>query len=250
MSGSSRPDAARRLGVLLTGTEAREVADRLADGDSLTAALRAVAAGNRTEARTALTALVGPDLGAAVVLLRAVEGARSVVTAAEPMWTMPGSMAGGGPLHSSVAGLVAGARRSVTCSTFNFQRTSALWTALAGAAQRPDVAVRVYLDTKAATAPGAPSAAEVAAHLHPGVVLRTALFDGSPVRNHAKFLAVDHRFLLVTSANFSWSAEYRNVELGVLLDDPNLTDAVEAQLRSVEQSLYIAVSAPGSVGAG
>lgn len=106
------------------------------------------------------------------------------------------------------------------------------------------------LDTTAATAPGTPTPAEVAAHLHPGAVLRTSMFDGAPVRNHAKFLAVDHRFLLVTSANFSWSAEYRNVELGVLLDDSNLADAVEAQLRSVEQNLYVAVSVPGSVGAG
>jgi PLD-like domain len=244
MSDSSPSDAARRLGVLLTATEAREVADRLADGDSLTAALRAVAAGNRVEVRAALIAAVGTDLDVAVGLLRAVEGARSVVTTTEPMWTMPGAMAGGGPLHSSVARLVAGARRSITCSTFNFQRSSGLWSALAAAAQRPDVAVRVYVDTKAAAGPGTPTVAEVAAHVHPGVVLRTSTFDGAPVRNHAKFLAIDHRFLLVTSANFSWSAEFRNVELGVLLDDPNLTDAVETQLRSVEQNLYVALSTP------
>jgi len=250
MSGSSRPDAARRLGVLLTATEAREVADRLADGDSLTAALRAVAAGHRVEVRTALIEAVGTDFGIAVGLLRAVEGARSVGTATEPVWTMPGTMAGGGPLHSSVARLVAGARRSVTCSTFNFQRSSGLWSALAAAARRPGIAVRVYVDTTAATAPGTPTPAEMAAHLHPGAVLRTSTFDGARVRNHAKFLAVDRRFLLVTSANFSWSAEYRNIELGVLLDDSNLADAVEAQLRSVEQNLYVAVSAPRSVGAG
>lgn len=241
MSASSRADAARQLGILLTATEAREVADRLVDGDTRSAALHAVAAGIRIEVRAALDAVVGTDVEAAVTVLRAVQGARSVITAVEPVWTMPGPLAAGGPLHSSVARLVAGARRSVTCSTYNFQRSSGLWTALADAARRPDVAVRVYVDTRAAAGPGTPEAAEIAAHLHPGVVLRTATFDGAPVRNHAKFLAVDHRFLLVTSANFSWSAEYRNVELGVLLDDPNVTDTVESAMRAVEDDLYIPV---------
>lgn len=54
------------------------------------------------------------------------------------------------------------------------------------------------------------------------------------MRNHAKFLAVDHRFLLISSANFSWSAEHGNVELGVLVDNVNLTQAIEYQLRRVE----------------
>ena len=241
MSASSRADAAGRLGVLLTATEAREVADRLVDGDSRSAALHAVAAGIRTEVRAALDTVAGADVEAAVTVLRAVQGARSVISAVEPVWTMPGPLAAGGPLHSSVARLVGGARRSVTCSTYNFQRSSGLWTALAAAARRADVVVRVYIDTRAAAAHGTPGVDEVAAHLHPGVVLRTATFDGAAVRNHAKFLAVDHRFLLVTSANFSWSAEYRNVELGVMLDDPNVTDAVEAAVRAVEDDLYVPV---------
>lgn len=62
--------------------------------------------------------------------------------------------------------------------------------------------------------------------------------DGALVRNHAKFLAIDHRFLLITSANFSWSAEYGNVELGIAIDDPNLTEAVEREMRRAEGSLY------------
>lgn len=35
------------------------------------------------------------------------------------------------------------------------------------------------------------------------------------------------------------SAEYGNVELGVLHDDPNLADAVEAELRQAEEHLYM-----------
>jgi len=53
---------------------------------------------------------------------------------------------------------------------------------------------------------------------------------------------IDHRFLLVTSANFSWSAEQRNVEFGVLLDNPNLAESVEAAMRKAESILYEVVS--------
>jgi phosphatidylserine/phosphatidylglycerophosphate/cardiolipin synthase-like enzyme len=137
--------------------------------------------------------------------------------------------------------LVRGARYSVVCSTFNFQRSSSLWTVLRDAAQRPEVSVRVYLDTAAADLsprPGAPRTDEVADRLRPATVLRTQRFDGRQVRNHAKFLAIDHRFLLVTSANFSWAAEYGNVELGVLVDNQNLTESVEREMREAEDLLF------------
>ena len=67
---------------------------------------------------------------------RAIEGARSSPTTATPLWTMPGHLARSGPLTSSASHLVDGARQSVTCSTFNFQRSSGLWAALRQAAQR------------------------------------------------------------------------------------------------------------------
>ncbi|MBD9730236.1 phospholipase [Streptomyces sp. H28] len=238
------PSAARRLGRLLTGTEAREIADRLADGDTLTAALKVVAAGRRPEVRALLESGAGserPGPAQIMAVLRAVEGARSIATALDPLWTMPGHLAQSGPLTSSVAHLVDNARQSVTCSTFNFQRSSVLWEALRRAARRPEIEIRVYLDTQAADQhpkPWSPTTTEVAAHLRPGMVLRTKEFDGGPVRNHAKFLAIDHRFLLVTSANFSWSAEHGNVEFGVLIDNPNLTESVEREMRRTEDLLY------------
>jgi phosphatidylserine/phosphatidylglycerophosphate/cardiolipin synthase-like enzyme len=236
-------DAARKLGQLLTGTQAKEIADRLADGDTLTAALRAIPAGRRPEVRTLMEG-AGPvslDRAPVVAVLRAVEGARSTTTDLDPLWTMPGHVAQGGPLTSSVTHLVDNARQSVTCSTFNFQRSSGLWTALRRAAGRPEITIRVYLDTTAAdhkATPRSPTTSEVATHLRPGMVLRTKKFDGISVRNHAKFLAIDHRFLLVTSANFSWSAEYNNIEFGVLIDNQNLTEIVEREMRIAEESLY------------
>lgn len=52
----SDADAPRQLGRLLTGTEAKDIADRLADGDTLTAALKVVAVGQRAEVRRCTSA--------------------------------------------------------------------------------------------------------------------------------------------------------------------------------------------------
>jgi phosphatidylserine/phosphatidylglycerophosphate/cardiolipin synthase-like enzyme len=237
-SSATAIESARRLGGLLTATEARGIADRIVDGDTLSVALRAVSSARRAEVRTLLEALDGADVACT---LYAVEGSRSTVTQLEPLWTMPGHLAQSGPLTSSAPYLVDNARISVTCSTYNFQKSSAMWLALARAAARAEIAVRVYIDTNAADLESngwTPTTADVAAHLHPAPVLRTKFFDGAYVRNHAKFLAIDHRFLLVTSANFSWSAEQGNVEFGVLIDNPNLSDAVERELREAEDVLY------------
>ncbi|KNE82409.1 MULTISPECIES: DISARM system phospholipase D-like protein DrmC [Streptomyces] len=239
----SDADAPRQLGSLLTGTEAKDIADRLADGETLTTALKVVAVGQRAEVRRLLEA-VSDGPGAAprqILVLRAIEGARAHPTALTPLWTMPGHLAQSGPLTTSVPRLVDSARHAITCSTFNFQRSSALWTSLRTAAQQHGVALRVYMDTRAADGSGqdwSPSTTEVAAHLAPAEVWRTKEFDGEYVRNHAKFLAIDHRLLLVTSANLSWSAENNNVEFGVLIDNPNLTEAVERELREAEGALY------------
>jgi phosphatidylserine/phosphatidylglycerophosphate/cardiolipin synthase-like enzyme len=59
-----------------------------------------------------------------------------------------------------------------------------------------------------------------------------------PVRNHAKFIVVDHCLIIVTSANFSSRAEKANVELGVRVDDPELCRAVERQYARLEESVF------------
>ena len=72
-------------------------------------------------------------------------------------------------------------------------------------------------------------------------MLQTGEFGGKKVRNHAKFICVDHRFLVITSANFSWSAENANVELGVTIDNENAAQAVEREMRAAEEHLYVRV---------
>lgn len=69
-------------------------------------------------------------------------------------------------------------------------------------------------------------------------MFRTREFDGRQVRNHAKFVAIDHQFLVVTSANFSKSAEQSNVELGLVVADPRLTQAVERQMIRLESHVF------------
>jgi PLD-like domain len=260
-SSDESASPASRLGALLTGTEAREIADRLRDGDTLTAALRVITPGRRPEVRSLLSGVLGghhvvdrggADRGAVVAVLRAIEGARSAPTTMDPLWTMPGHLAQHGRLTHSVTYLVDNARYSVVCSTFNFQRTSGLWEALRRAAQRPEISMKVYVDTHAADSAerraGSPTTNEVAAHLRPAIVLRTKSFDGRQIRNHSKFISIDHRFLLVTSANFSWSAENANLEFGLLVDNPNLAESVERELRDAEDVLFERVQTTSAIG--
>ncbi|WP_235984692.1 phospholipase D-like domain-containing protein [Actinomyces trachealis] len=174
---------------------------------------------------------------------------------------------GAGALTGDVFGMVSSAMTSVVCATYNLQPTSALWTALTALVrERPGVAVRLYVDTQAADgwfartdgrsarrhggvagleggSRGAQglSTDEMAQLLPGAAVLRTrAPGEGErPVTSHAKFLSVDHGFLLVGSANFSYSAEERNVELGLRVDDPALAASVEKQMRDLEASVRV-----------
>jgi len=236
----SSGEPARALGTLLTGTEAREIAGHLVDGDALTASLRVVASGRRPEVRALLSAVGDRDV--IIAVLRAIEGARSSPTTVDPLWTMPGHLAQHGRLTYSVTHLVDNARYSVICSTFNFQRSSGLWNALQRASRRPEITMKVYIDTNAADGGrrrvSSPTTGEVAEHLKSAIVMRTKSFDGHQIRNHSKFISIDHRFLLVTSANFSWSAENANLEFGLLVDNPNLAESVERELRDVEDLVF------------
>lgn len=234
-----RTEALRQLGALLTGTEAGLIAASLEDGESLTSAVGAIDVAKRPD----VARIIGVaglrfegDLVAAV--LRGVEGARTRTRAVDTLWTSPGHVFGSGALTTSLVSLVDNARQSVVCSTFNFQKTSGMWTALHDAASRPGVSVRAYIDAEASAGGRGPSAEDVATWLSPAAVLQTKRFDGKPVRNHAKFVSIDHRFLVITSANFSWSAEYGNVELGVVIDDGQLAERIEGELRVAEPYLY------------
>lgn len=240
------PAGCRALAAYLSGVEAKQLADRLSVGDSLTMALTVVGSMRRRHVgalmREADLSIISRETMVAV--LRSIEGAHSKATSISPVWTAPANMATSGALTASIAHFVASARESVTCSTYNFQRSSVLWKSLAAAAARPSVAVRVYVDTAAADErpqSWSPTTQQVADELPGAVVLRTKHYGGKLVRSHAKFIAVDHRYLIVTSANFSKSAELMNIELGLQIEDSAVTQSVERQMRALEPHAYEAI---------
>lgn len=228
-------DPVVRLGATLSAAEAAQLASWLAGGATLPKALAAIGPERRPMVR-ALLVEAGLTGANAVPVLRAIEGAHSQERAVHPVWTVPGTLADYGHLTSSVKNLVLAARESVVCSTFNFQKSSAMWAALADVAGRGTVAVTVYLDTQAARS--GPSPTEVAVHLPGARVYRTRAVGKRMYRNHAKFIALDRQVLIVTSANFSASAEKHNIEFGLVVRDPALTQMVQKQLFDLQPAIY------------
>ncbi|GIJ29833.1 hypothetical protein Vqi01_49950 [Micromonospora qiuiae] len=224
------------LGAFLTAYEAQRLAAVLQAGGTRGQALKEVHAARRSEAKRLLAAAeIGTEQrDDSVAILRAIAGAHSVRTAITPVWTMPGVEATTGRLTSEAQRIIDDARMSVVCSSFNFTPHSGMWTSLRNAAMRDGLSVTVYLDASA----GSPAA--VAAHLPKATVLRTLTLPGGrgPLISHAKFIIVDRAITLLTSANFSYSAENTNIELGLLVHDSDLAASVEALMRSKHGILY------------
>ena len=235
------------LGAALSGAQASSIAASLEAGETLTQALGVVEQSSRRRLRDLMSraGLGVLDQARTIAVLRAIEGAHAHPTSITPVWTVPGgpgSLGVSGHLTGLTHALVTGAYSSVTCSTYNIARSSALWEALKQAAARPQVSVRLYLDTDVADAdpvPWSPTTRQVAEELPGAVVLRTRADEtGARPRNHAKFVIIDHQIVVVTSANVSYSAEQRNVELGLRLDEPLLARSIEDQMRALEPSVY------------
>lgn len=101
------------------------------------------------------------------------------------------------------------------------------------ASEQPGVVVTVYVDGDKA------DAAKVKGQPPKATVYQSAeLPNGKRVVSHAKFIVIDHEVLLLTSANFSFSAENRNAEFGLLVRDSALAESVESTMTSKHGSLY------------
>lgn len=228
-------DPLAELGSFLTATEAERLAVQLENGTPISIALREIAIARREQVKELFASCeFGPhDRGRAVSVLRAISGAKTALRELTPVWTMPGNEANTGHLTSEFHRIVGAARQSVAAATYNFQDTSQMWSALKAASEQPEVVVTVYVDAAVA------DAATVKAQLPRATVYRSALLpSGKRVVSHAKFIVVDHEVLLITSANFSYSAENRNVEFGILVRDTALATSVEAAMASKHGSLY------------
>jgi phosphatidylserine/phosphatidylglycerophosphate/cardiolipin synthase-like enzyme len=223
------------LGNFLTATEAERLALQIETGQHTIAALSEIAVARREAVKRLLsTAGLGhTDPARTVSVLRAITGAKSVLRELTPVWTMPGNEANTGRLTGEFHRIVRAARQSVTAATYNFHDSSQMWNALKEASEQPGMVVIVYVDADKADADN------VKAQLPRATVYRSAeLPTGKRVVSHAKFIVVDHELLLITSANFSYSAENRNVEFGLLVRDSALAESVEATMTSKHGSLY------------
>ncbi|MGI8751544.1 MAG: DISARM system phospholipase D-like protein DrmC [Acidimicrobiales bacterium] len=223
------------LGEFLMAKEAIGLAVLLGTGQHISVALREINAVRREQVKGFLAAagLDHTDLDRSVAVLHAIAGAKALRRDLSPVWTMPGNEATIGHLTSEFHRLVQAARQSVTCATYNFEPTSQMWIVLREAAEQPGVVVTVYVDGEKA------DAVKVKAQLQRATVYRSAVLpNGKQVVSHAKFVILDHAMLLLTSANFSFSAENRNVEFGLRVEDPALAELVETMMTSKHGSLY------------
>lgn len=223
------------LGEYLTALEATGIAQVLLTGGHTTQALQQVNTSRRDLAKELIGAagLGHTDVDRSVAVLQAIAGAKAAQRGLTPVWTMPGNEAELGHLTGQFHQLVGSARQSITCATYNFQTTSQMWTVLREASEQPGVIVVVYVDGEKA------DAAKVKAQIPKATIYRSAtLPNGKRVVSHAKFVIIDHAVLLLTSANFSYSAENLNVEFGLRIHDPSLAASVEATMASKHGSLY------------
>ncbi len=223
------------LGEFLTGSEAEALAAQFAAGQHTAKALAVVNVARREGAKVLLAAagLGHVDGDRAAGVLQAIKGAKSVHRDLTPVWTMPGNEAQVGHLTGEFHRLVLAARQSVVCATYNFEQTSQMWIVLKEASEQPGVVVTVYVDGDKA------DANKVKIQLPKAVVYESAeLPTGKRIVSHAKFVIIDHEMLLLTSANFSFSAENRNIEFGLLVRDPALAESVESTMASKHGTLY------------
>ena len=224
------------LGEYLTANEAVGLAALFGTGDHTAHALRSINASRREHVANLLA---GAGLGHAepalsVAVLRAVAGAKMAHRELIPVWTMPGNEATVGHLTSEFHRLVSGARISVTCATYNFTKNSNMWHALRLASEQPGVTVCVYVDAEKG------ESGKVKAQLPLATVYRSArLSDNRSIVSHAKFIVVDHEIVLLTSANFSYNAENRNIEFGILIKDNALATSIESTMSRKHGSLYV-----------
>jgi PLD-like domain len=223
------------LGAFLTASEADALAAQLAAGEHVVHALQWVSAARRDRASRLLAAagLSHADAVKSAAVLHAIAGAKAVHRQLVPVWTMPGNEARIGHLTSEFHRVVSATRVSVTCATYNFSENSNMWYVLKNVSEQPGVTVCVYVDADKGDPCG------VKAQLPRATVYRSAhLPDGNLIVSHTKFIIVDHEVVLLTSANFSYSAENRNIEFGLLIQDNGLATSIESTMASKHGILY------------
>jgi phosphatidylserine/phosphatidylglycerophosphate/cardiolipin synthase-like enzyme len=121
------------------------------------------------------------------------------------------------------------AQRCIVVAGFRFDHGATLLRALHAALAERGVSAQLFIDSEGADRfiaehwPFGPPFPELFVFRAP---------EGVFASLHAKCVIVDSRHALITSANFTDRGQTRNIEAGVLLDDPALAHELEAQLRA------------------
>ncbi len=181
---------------------------------------------------------VARDLSTAVVA----ERARRAGPQVQLVWTGPEAVSGTARDTATVVReLFSRARRSVLIAGYAFDNGAEIFEPLHAAMQRHQVETRLFVDI-----PRQGDSDKAPAHvarwaerfflenwrfpLRPTLYFDPrAVVHGSYSSLHAKCMVVDERLSLVTSANFTARGQDRNIEVGVLVDDPSFGRSLSEQ---------------------
>lgn len=222
-----------RLGQLLSADEAARIAAELRQRRLAHLAAKRAYPQHRVEVKKLLGDLLTTDsdvLRAAAVL----DGIAAVPRVAQPelVWTSPRVPGAEGRTTLAALDLINRAETTVYAATYSAGRLSPHLIALANVSAR-GVAVTVVVDTQQRS-----DHAEIIRQELPTARMWTLAQpdDGSWAIQHAKLIAVDDRFSLVTSANFSKAAAQRSLECGLQSTDPSVARALREYLELLHQN--------------
>lgn len=143
------------------------------------------------------------------------------------------------------------AQKSVLVAGYSFYKGKEILEPLHRAMEERDVAVQLFMEIEGyaeSSEDGAtyarrfieeffqenwPRQGERPAVFYDPRTAKRASEDADYASLHAKCVVVDGRWSLVTSANFTNRGQTRNIELGVLIDDPNFAHQVTAQWQAL-----------------
>jgi phosphatidylserine/phosphatidylglycerophosphate/cardiolipin synthase-like enzyme len=170
---------------------------------------------------------------------------------AELVWTGP-EVPGAGSRDTSVVvrELIESAERSVLIATYAIYRGAEVFKLLAGRMSvLPDLSVRMFVNV--ARPPGSQATEDqllrsfverfVTEDWPTGARFPEVFYDPRALSDapgpksvlHAKCVVVDDRRAFVSSANFTEAAQQRNIEAGVVVDDPAFAGALRDQFESL-----------------
>jgi hypothetical protein len=248
-------------GVGLTGVslaDLKELARAIDQGRLLCpiarAGLQAVGFGHLVDAVAVLSA-VDRSTAIAIVEVAIAERELRPVPRLDLVWTGPEPRASESRDTAVVVRQLFGeARKSVVIAGFSFDHGADIFRPLHAVMRDHGVAVDIFLDIPRQERVGGDTDAFVTEAVDSflqenwpfGDPSPTVYYDprtiapGSCASLHAKCIVVDDKKALVTSANFTDRGQTRNIEAGVLIEDPGFASRLAGQWRGlVEANLVV-----------